>query len=140
MWASFIFNFSTIILNSTHTKVFNIFFALYMSRRSTINFQLSIMSKWLAKHISTKVSFKITIGKRHVYIDIRSPWIWNQYFNLGNWNDDCTKMIILPSFQFATWLNSQNTNETEYLNELWRINLYMNIGISTWHNWIFEPK
>jgi hypothetical protein len=60
----------------------------YMSRCPTINFQLSIMSKWLFKHIRTKVSFKITIRKRHFYIDIRWPWIWNQYFYLGIWNDD----------------------------------------------------
>jgi len=59
-----------------------------MSWCPTINFQLSIMSKWLAKHISTKVSFKITVRKIHVYIDIRWPWIWNQYFYLGIWNDD----------------------------------------------------
>jgi len=37
-------------------------------------------------------------------------------------------MIHLPSFQLATRLNSQNTNETEFINELWHINLFMNIG------------
>ena len=107
-----------------------------MPRSQTNNFQFSIMLNWLAKHISTKVSFKITIRKRHVYIDIRWPWIWNQNFYFGNWNDDCTKIISLPSFQLPTWLNSQNTNETEFINELWHINLYMNIGIS---NWKFRP-
>jgi hypothetical protein len=108
-----------------------------MSRCPTINFQLSIISKWLAKHISTKVSFKITIRKRHVYIDIRWPWIWNQQFCLGIWIDDRTKMIILPSFQLATRLNSQNTYENIFHNEIWHINLYMNIGISNWHNWSY---
>ena len=65
------------------------------------------MSKWLAKHISTKVSFKITIRKRHVYNDIGWPWIWNQYFYLGIWNDDRTKIIVSPSFQLVTRINSR---------------------------------
>ena len=39
-----------------------------MSRCPTFTFQVSIISKRLAKHISTKVSFKITIRKRHVYM------------------------------------------------------------------------
>jgi len=92
------------------------------------------MSKWLAKHISTKVSFKITTRKRNVYIDIGWPWIWNQRFYLGIWNGDRTKMIVLPSFHLATQLNSQNTNETEFINELLHINLFMNIGISNLNN------
>ena len=140
MWASYIFHFSTRIQTSTHTKVFNIFFALYMSRCPTFTFQLSIMSKCLAKHISTKVSFMITIRKRHDYIDIRWPWIWNQYFYLGIWNFYRTNIIVLPSFQLATQLNSQNRNENEFINELWHISLYMNIGISNWHNWSFDPR
>ena len=94
MWPSFTFNFSTRIQTSTHTKVFNIFFALCMSRCPTINVHLSIMSKWLAKHISTKVSFKITIRKRHVDVDIDWPWIWNQCFYLGIWKVDWTKIIF----------------------------------------------
>ena len=36
-----------------------------MSRCPNFTFQVSIISKLLAKHISTKVSFKITIRKRH---------------------------------------------------------------------------
>ena len=86
-----------------------------MSRCPIFTFQVSIMSKWLAKHISTKVSFKITITKRHVYIDIRWPWKWNQYFYLGIWNDERTKIIFLPSFQLLIRLNSQNRNETSLL-------------------------
>ena len=89
-----------------------IFFCKYMSRCPTFIFQHSLMSKWLAKHISTKVSFKITIRKRRVYIDIRWPWKKNQYFYLGIWNDERTKIIFLPSFQLVTRLNSQNRNET----------------------------
>ena len=108
-----------------------------MMRSPSINFQLSVMSKWLAKHISTKVSFKIITSKRHVYIDIGCPWIWYQCFYLGIWNDDRRKMIFLPSFQLAIRFNSQNTNETEFINENWHINLYMNIGISNWHVWSF---
>ena len=96
-----------------------------MSRCPTFNFQVSIMSKWLAKHIITNVSFKISIRKRHVYIDIPWPWIWNQYFYLVIWNDNRTKMIVLPSFQLATWLNSHNTYETVFHNEIWHVNLYI---------------
>jgi hypothetical protein len=109
-----------------------------MSRRPTINFQLSGMSKWIAKHISTKDSLKITIRKAHDYIDIRWTWIWIQYIYLGIWNDDRTEIIVFPSFQLATRLNSQNRYETEVINELWHINMYMNIGISNWHIWRFD--
>ena len=86
-----------------------------MSRCPTFTFQVSIMSKWIAKHISTKVSFKITIRKRHVFIDIRWTWKWNQYFYLGIWEDERTKIIFLPSLQLVTRLNSQNRNETSLL-------------------------
>ena len=86
-----------------------------MSRFPTFTFQVSIMSKWLAKHISTNVFFKITIRKRHVYIDIRWPWKWNQYFYLWVWEDERSKIIFLPSFQLVTRLNSQNRNETNLL-------------------------
>ena len=109
-----------------------------MTRCPTINFQLSIMSKWFAKHISTRVSFKITTRERHVYIDIRWPWIWNQSIHLGIWNDNPTKMLVLPSFQLSTRLNLQNTYENEFINEPWHINLFMNICISNWHNWRFD--
>ena len=73
------------------------------------------MSKWLSKHITTKVSFKITIRKRHVYIDIRWPWKWNQYFSWGIREDELSKIIFFPSFQLVTRLNSQNRNETSLL-------------------------
>ena len=43
-------------------------------------------------------------------------------------------MTDFPSFQVATRLNPQNTNETEFINEIRHINLYMNIGISNWHS------
>jgi len=88
------------------------------------------MSKWLAKHISTKVSFKITTTNRHVYFDIGWPSIWNQCLYLGIWNEP-TKMIVFPSFH--------SLHETEFINELWHINLFMNIGISNWHNWSLDP-
>ena len=99
-----------------------------MSRCPTFTFQVSIMSKWLSKHISSKVSFKITIRKRHVYIYIRWPWKWNQYLYLAIWEDERSKIIFIPSFQIVTRLNSQNSYE------LLHINLYMNISISNWHN------
>ena len=60
----------------------------------------------------TQVSFKITIRKRHVYIDFRWPWKWNQYFDLGIWYDKRTKIIFLLSFQLVTRLKLQNRNET----------------------------
>jgi hypothetical protein len=47
-------------------------------------------------------------------------------------------MIGLPTFQFATGLNSQNTFENEFTNELLHNNMLMNIGISNWHNRIFD--
>ena len=83
-----------------------------MSRCPTFTFQVSIMSKLLPKHIRTKVSFKITLRKRNVYMDIRLPWKWNQYFYLGIWEDERCKIIFLPSFQLVTQLNSKNRNET----------------------------
>ena len=86
-----------------------------MSRCPTFTFQVSIMLKWLAKHKSTKVSFKITIRKRHVYIDIRWPWKFNHYFFLGFWEEERFKIIILPSSQLVTRLNSQKRNETSLL-------------------------
>ena len=82
-----------------------------MPRCPTFTFQVSIMSKWLGKNISTKVSFKITIRNRHVYIDIRWPWKRNQYFYLGIWEDERSKKIFLL-FLFVTRLNSQKINET----------------------------
>ena len=57
------------------------------------------MSKWLVKHKSIKFSLKITNRKTHVFIDIRWPWIWIQWFYLVIWNDDRTKIIVLHSFQ-----------------------------------------
>jgi hypothetical protein len=111
-----------------------------MSWCPTFNFQFWIMSKWLAKHISTKVSFKITIRKKHVYFGIGWPRIWNQCFYLGIWNDNRTKMIALPSFQLATRLNSQKTNETEFIKKQWHINMFMNIGIFNLHIWSFDLR
>ena len=121
-----------------HTYESNFFFAFYMSQCPTINFRLSILSKRLAKHICTKVPFQITIRNRHGFIYVRWPWIWNQHYYLGIWNYDSTKITYLPSFQLATRLNSQNTNETVFINELCRINLRLNIDISNWHNWTFD--
>ena len=34
--------------------------------------------------------------------------------------------------------NSQNRNETEFINVHWHI-LYMNIYITNWYNWSFDP-
>jgi len=48
-------------------------------------------------------------------------------------------MIVLTLFRLVTLLNSQNTNEIEFLSELLHINLYKNIGISNWHIWSTDP-
>ena len=115
-----------------------------MLRCPTFTSQVSIMSKWLAKLISTKVSFKITIRKRHVYIDIRWPWKWKQYFYLGIWEDERSKIIFLPSFQLVTRINSQNRNETILLMNsdtlicIWILAFPIGIiQVSTPRKWIF---
>ena len=108
------FTFLQRILISTHMKKFNIFCIIYVAM-SKIQFSVPIMLSWLAKHISTKVSYIITIRKRYVYIDIRWPWKWKQHFYLGIWEDERSKIIFLPSFQLVTRLNSQNRNETSLL-------------------------
>ena len=115
-----------------------------MSRCPTFTFQVSIIPKWLTKHISTKVSFKITIRKRHGYIEIRWPWKWKQYFYLGIWEVERSKIIFLPSFQLVTRLNSQNRNETRLLMNydtlIWIWILVFPIGIiqvSTPRKWVF---
>ena len=115
-----------------------------MSRCPTFTFQISIMSKWLAKHISTKDSFKITIRKRHVYIDIRWPWKWKQYFFLGIREDERSKIIFLPSFKLVTPFSSLYRKETYLLMNsdtlIWIWILAFPIGIiqvSTPRKWIF---
>ena len=115
-----------------------------MSRCPTFTFQVSIMSKILAKHISTKVSFKITIRNRHVYIDIHWPWKWNQYFYLGIWEDESSKIIFLPSFQLVTGLNTQKRSETFLLMNsdtlicIWILAFPIGIiQVSTRRKWIF---
>ena len=108
-----------------------------MSRCPTFTFQVSIMSKWLAKHISTKVSFKITIRKRHVHIDIRWPWKWNQDLYLGIWEDERSKIIfLLFSGRFTIKFTEEKWKK--YINELSHINFYKNISISNWHNSSFD--
>ena len=58
------------------------------------------------------------------------------FWNLKWWS---YKIIVLPSLQHVTPKNSQNRNETGFINVLWHITSYMNIGISNWHNWSCEP-
>ena len=110
MWALYIFHFLQRILTSTHMKTFNIFCIIYVAM---YNIHFSGLDNVKLTCI-TQVSFKITIKKRHVYIDIRWPWKWNQYFYLGIWEDERSKIIFLPSFHFVTRLNSQNRNETSF--------------------------
>ena len=100
MWASYIFPFFTRILTSTNRKKFNIFCIIYVA---IPNIHFSCLDNVKMTFI-TQVSFKITIRKIHVYIDIRWPWKWNQYSYLGIWEDERSKIIFLPSFQLVTWL------------------------------------
>ena len=114
MWASYIFHFFTKNSNlHTYEYILYIFFIIYVAM-SNIHFLGLDNVKWLVKNKSTKVSFKITIRKRHVYIDIRWPLKWNQYFYLGIWEYERSKIIFLPSFQLVTRLNSQKRNENIY--------------------------
>ena len=115
-----------------------------MSRCPTFTIQVSIMSKLLAKHIRTKVSFKITLRKRHVYIDFHWPWKWNRYIYLGIWEDERSKIIFLPSFHLVTRLNSQNRYETILLMKsdtlicIWILAFPIGIiQVSTSRNWSF---
>ena len=109
-----------------------------MTRCPTFTLHVSIMSKWLAKHISTKVSFKITIRKGHVYIDFRWPWKWNQYFYLVISGDEWSKIIFLSSFQFVTRLNSQNRNEKIFLMNSDTLICIWILPFYNWHNSSFD--
>ena len=86
-----------------------------MPRCPTFTFQVSIMSKGFAKHISTKVLLKITIKIRHVYIDIRWPWKWNQYFYLGILDDERSKIIFLLFFSARYTIKFTEQKETSLL-------------------------
>ena len=114
------FTFLQRILTSTHIKKFNIFCIIYVSMS---NIHFSGLDNVNMTCI-TQVSFINTIRKRHVYIDIRWPWKWNQYFNLGIWEDERSKIIFLPSFQLVTRLNSQNRNEKILLMNPDTLNVY----------------
>ena len=92
----------------------------------------------------TQVSFKISIRKRHVYIDIRWPWKWIQYFWLAICEDETSKIIFFPSFQLVTRLNSQKKNETSLLMNsdtliiIWILVFPIGINqVSTTRKWIF---
>ena len=98
------FTFLQRILPSAHMKKFIFFFIIYVAI-SNIHFSGHDHVKMTC---ITQVSFKITIRKRHVYIDIRWPWKWNQSFYLAIWEDERSKIIFLPSFHLVTKLNSQN--------------------------------
>ena len=104
------FTFLQRILTSTHEN-FNFFCIIYVAM-SNIHYSDHDNVKMTC---ITQVSFEITIRKRHVYIDILWPWKWNQYFYLGIWEDERSKIIFLLSFQLVTRLNSQNRNETSLL-------------------------
>ena len=107
-----------------------------MPRCPTFTFQLSIISKWTAKDISTKGSFKITeektcyhwftlnLNKKPVFLFGNLKW-------LSYWNNS----FAFISARYTVKFTKQKWNN--YINENWHINLYMDIGISNRHNWIF---
>ena len=64
------FTFLQRILTSTNMKKFNFFFCIIYDAMSNIHFSVHDNVKMTCK---TQDSFKITIRKRHVYIDIRLP-------------------------------------------------------------------
>ena len=94
------------------------FFRLIYVAMSNNQFWAFDNVKMTSKHIIIKVSFKITVRKTHVYLDIRWPWIWKQYLHLGISIDDRPIIMVLPSFQLATHLNTQDRIETEFINEI----------------------
>ena len=126
------------LFSPPHIRKYLIFFRIIYNAMPNNQYSALDNVKIICKRIGTKVSFKITLWKIHVHIDICRPWIWNHCFYFGIWNDDCTKMIVLVSIHLSTRLNSQNTNETEFINKLYLINLFMNIRNSNWHNWSFD--
>ena len=128
---------TTRIQTLIHMKGFNIFRTI-CDGLGTLIFQLSIMSKWLAKQISTKVTFKLLLWKdifTVTYVDLVNE---NSIFFVI-WNYDRTKIRVLPSFQLAKRLNSQNRKETQFIKKVSHMNLYMNLSISNWNNWSFDP-
>jgi hypothetical protein len=95
--------------------------------------------KTLAKHIRTKVSFKVTLWDRHVYIRYTFTLIRHRYYSWHIWNYVRTKIIVLPLFHFSTRLNSQNPHDNEIQNEFCHINFNRDNGISNWHIWSINP-
>ena len=69
------------------------------------------------------------------YVDLEYE---NSISSCDIWNDNRTLLMDLLLFQLATRLNTQNRNETGFINGLWHINFYKNIGSSNWHNWSFD--
>ena len=111
MWPSYIFHFFTKNSNLQTNEKFNIFCIIY-DAMSNIHFSGLDNVKMTC---ITQVSFKITIRKWHVYIDICWPWKCNHYFYLAIWEDERSKIIFLPSFKLVTRLNSLNRSETSLL-------------------------
>ena len=104
-----------------------------MSRCPTFTFQVSIMSKWLAKHITTKVSFKITIRKRDVYIHSLTTKM-KTVFLFGYLKIWTIYNSIFAFFSARYTINFTEQKWNKFINEFWHINLYMNISNSNWHN------
>ena len=136
MWASYIFHFFTNNYN-LHTWKILIFFCIIYVAMSNIHFSGFDNAKWLPKHISIKVSFKITIRKRHIYMTFVD--IENENSN-SIWEFE--KMNVLKQYFciFSARYTFKFTEEKwkKFINEIWHINLYMNISNSNWHNLSFD--
>ena len=110
-----------------------------MSRCPTFTFQVSIISKLLGKHICTIVSFKITIRKYMftlTFVDLEnetsiSIWVFEKMNVLK-------KLFLLFSTRYTIKLTEEKWNK--FINELWNINLYMNIRVTNWHIWSNDPR
>ena len=94
MWAWYIYHFFTKNSNTHTYEKFNIFCIIYVAM-SNIHFSGHDNVEMTC---ITQVPFKITIRKRHVYIDIRWPWKWNQYFYLAIGEYERSKVIFLVLF------------------------------------------
>jgi hypothetical protein len=116
-----------------------------MSSGPTIKCQLSILPETkICQTLVPNLPSKLLFGTDKITFDIRLRWIWKQYFQLHIWNDNHTKMIVLPLFQFATRLNSQNPYETEIHNDHRPLNCIRIpvspiclFEVSTTRNWVF---
>ena len=105
------FTFLQRILTSKHMKNL-IFFSIIYVAMSNIHF--SGLDNVKMTCITHKYTSKLLLGKDMFTLTF-VDWKWNQYFYLGIWEDERSKIIFVPSFQLVIRLNSQKRNETSLL-------------------------